>query len=1130
MADMPQNSPETTLPVPDDRPRTSLRRIVLVLFALLFVLTLAELSVSLLRGRAARAADESERQRHVLLGLVEELRRNTDELTRMARNFALTSDPLFDQFYQDILAIRAGVRPRPADYDKVYWDLAILARRHGSRTEPAAALDQRIEAAGFSEAELAKLTEFERELVSLELLERVALNAVKGVFRDAGGQFTLRGAPNTEYAARLLHGPEHRQARARALEPLRALQVMVDQRTAAETTRLQAGAASWARIETYLLIALVLLVVVAFLTLHRRIIEPLLELTAAATGVGRNGFFRRVLVRWQDEFGVLAGSLNRMSELVEEKAAETAAIGERLRNVIEALPEAVVLTGADGRITQVNHATEALLGCAREELVGQTLAQWLTPPAGADQAVTAHHRDGTAIPVEVRPGPIAGPEDDQPLCRVIRDLRGQLASAAEREQLRWWHTTLLDSLPYPLFIQDAAARLVDCNAAFEACFGESRNSIKGRTVAEVEFLSEEAREKMDHLNREVIQDATRFSYEVPLTLPDGTARVMQCLVAGFRQADGVPGGLIGLLVDITDQQQAAEALRQSQALLQCLMDQVNAGIHVKDVEGRYRFINREYATWLERPAAEIIGRSGTDVLGRRAGAAQEEVDREIRQTRELREYEETITIRGEQRQFLTRKFPVVDDQGELLGTAGISTELTALKHAEARLTATHEELAATREETTALRAELLAAQAATEEALALAEAATRPESTSTDSVLTTTDEAQPAEPEPERGLSSPQQPPSPATAPLEPEVDPTDEPAAELDAPIEPAIESAIEPESDAEPEWTAVAPEGVIASPAEDVTSPFVDESSADIASPVESAATEMIADESQMTPGETLSGSANETETSEPGPAPTEPPPIDETAVPTSEQPVEPTPAPPRRARRKKEKSVLQPDLFGGSSDETEPVHVSIDPDGVPVVLGLDLRDTLNRLELPVESLGELVTRTAGEVTRLFGDLRTALAAGDGEMAQRQAHALAGVAGEVSADALRRLAKTLELAIKFDQGDTAAMLAELEREAARIVEGAGQLHALTGGVGRPAPARETVGTARRWQTALEELAMALEEAEVEAIGQAVAKLKSQHPPESARSDFEQLCECVDNTEYAEAAGIARRLIDRLA
>lgn len=1130
MADMPPNSPETTLPVPDDRPRTSLRRIVLVLFVLLFVLTLAELSVSLVRGRAAGAAVESERQRQVLLGLVEELRRNTDDLTRMARNFALTSDPLFDQFYQDILAIRAGGRPRPADYDKVYWDLAILARRHGSRTEPEVALDRRIEAAGFTEAELAKLTEFERELVTLELLERVALNAVKGVFRDAGGQFTLRGAPNAEYAARLLHGPEHREARARALEPLRALQVMIDQRTAAETARLQARAASLARMETYLLIALVLLVVVAFLTLHRRIIEPLLELTAAATGVGRNGFFRRVLARWEDEFGVLAGSLNRMSELVEEKTAATAATGERLRNVVEALPEAVVLTDAEGRITQVNRATEALLGYAREEFIGQPIAQWLTPPAGADQAMTARHRDGTAIPVEVRPGPTAGTEDGQPLCRVIRDLRDQLAGTAEREQLRWWHTTLLDSLPYPLFVQDASARLVDCNAAFEACFGESRSSIKGRTVAEVEFLSEEAREKMDHLNREVIQDATRFSYELPLTLPDGTARVMQCVVAGFRQADGGPGGLIGLLVDITDQQQAAEALRQSQTLLQCLMDQVSAGIHVKDLEGRYRFINREYATWLERPAAEVIGRSGTDVLGRRAGAAQEEIDREIRQTREPREYEETITIRGEQRPFLTRKFPVVDEQGELLGTAGISTELTALKHAEARLTATHEELAATREETDALRAELRAAQAAVAEAMALAEAATRPESTSTDSAPTPTDEAQRADPEPERGLSSPQEPPSPAAAPAEPEAAPPDALVASLDMRVEPEVEPAADSEPDDRPEWTPADSEEVFEVSTEDLTSPFEDEPAANRALVEESGATELVAEESQMTPGETSSGSTNETEAAEPGPASTEPPAIDEPASPAAEQSVEPTPARPKRARRKKDKSALQPDLFGGSSEEAEPVHVSIDPDGVPVVPGLDLRDTMNRLELPVESLRELVTRTASEVTRVFGDLRTALAAGDGEVAQRQAHALAGVAGEVSADTLRRLAKTLELAIKFDQGDTAAMLAALEREAARIVEGAGQLNALAGGAGRPAPARETVGTARRWQTALEELAMALEEAEVEAIGQAVAKLKSQHPPESARSDFEQLCECVDQTDYAEAAGIARRLIDRLA
>ena len=56
----------------------------------------------------------------------------------MARAFAVTGNPAFEQYFDAILAIREGRKPRPADYDKVYWDLVIALGRQPPATGPAA--------------------------------------------------------------------------------------------------------------------------------------------------------------------------------------------------------------------------------------------------------------------------------------------------------------------------------------------------------------------------------------------------------------------------------------------------------------------------------------------------------------------------------------------------------------------------------------------------------------------------------------------------------------------------------------------------------------------------------------------------------------------------------------------------------------------------------------------------------------------------------------------------------------------------------------------------------------------------------------------------------------------------------
>ncbi len=1310
----------------------SLRRTFQLMFGALFVLVLAQLALSVWSSRRQQDIAASQQRRFEASLLANEVRLSADDLTRMAQSFAVSGDPKFELYYNQIIAIRDGQRPRPEDYDKVYWELVVALGRQPPVSGESQSFDQRMLAAGGTEAELAKLREVKRQSDSLMLLERVAMNAAKGSYRDAAGQFTLSGTPNRGYALQLLHGPEYQQAKARVMKSVREVQVMVDQRSHAEVQQLSAQAASLAQVETWLLIVAAILVALGFIILNRQIITPILELAAAAANVGRNGFLRRVLIPRNNELRTLAGALNRMSETVEQKIAEAAANEERFRGLIDALPAALVFTDAAGKITLINRQLEFLLGYGRAELVGQQITALLPASAGNElsstsatrRELTVCRKDGAAVPVEMLFSPITAPDGSELLCGVLRDLAVSQSAAPEIAQLAHFQRVLLDAIPHPMFIKDLQARFVTCNQAYEAALGVSRDFLSGKTVLDLEFMPEDSRLRFHAEEEEVIRTTSRRSYELPIRDHDQTERVMHYTVEGVRLTDGSPGGLIGLQVDITDHKQSEAELGRSQRLTQAIMDNANAFIYVKDTQGRYLFVNRNYETLLGRPATELIGRSATDLFGRKAGAAHEEGDREVRQTREVREREEASEINGVTRHFISRMFPLVNEAGELFGTAGVSTEITELKRwqqelagakdaadaaskagsagvepmgfsktefeprdldavmaslqsqpapaqppspdtefdareftgkrvllvagdeanqfiaeellARAGFTLTiakhgHEAVAmvaagdydavlmdlqlpemngleatrvirknparrslpiialtanATQSDLEAcrdagmddyvakpidrkllfrvLRKWLLQnrASAAPVAELAIAEVALATAEMIPAGAMTVSDvgasEVSPVSP------AEPIEPPPAGNADLAINVSveaPLASAGSETGTPAEvtepkPERKKRIRKPREAAEVAPGIAPVSDIATTGEALTpveAPAVTETSSNASAsqlwagagdelePAAPARGAVVPVDEVVEPLPTIVES-------EPGPpwevtVPVEPVAARATKVePVTTPPTEGKPEKQKRSRKKKESDGTQPDLFGDydtTKDAAGPVEVTVEADGVPLVPGLDLREAMSRLGLPLEAIREQADRFGGGLGQICQDLRAALAAQDNDSARRHAHALAGAAGSLSADTLRRLAKTLELALKFEQGDTQAMVAELEHEAARVAEGIRQLTALPeasspnttaepADVGEPLdPARPT--DTRPIQAALEELAVALDGGDFDAISQRAEKLKSIDLPTTLAADYECLTEMVDNFDHAEAAALVRSMQERI-
>jgi PAS domain S-box-containing protein len=124
---------------------------------------------------------------------------------------------------------------------------------------------------------------------------------------------------------------------------------------------------------------------------------------------------------------------------------------------------------------------------------------------------------------------------------------------------------------------------------------------------------------------------------------------------------------------------------QQRDLLAAIAQATDDAIFAKDVEGRYRFANPATLTALGRGEQEVLGHTDTELIGDADAARRiHENDRRVLAGESI-EFEEWLTLRnGAVRHWLSRKMPLKDASGRIIGLLGISRDITARRQAQAR--------------------------------------------------------------------------------------------------------------------------------------------------------------------------------------------------------------------------------------------------------------------------------------------------------------------------------------------------------------------------------------------------------------------------------------------------------------
>ena len=244
---------------------------------------------------------------------------------------------------------------------------------------------------------------------------------------------------------------------------------------------------------------------------------------------------------------------------------------------------------------------------------------------------------------------------------------------------------LIQHSPVAIVSLDVEGRIVMCNPAFEQLFLYSERELLGKKVDQCIAngeMAEEAENLTDRVKQgETIHVTTRRQRR------DGTIVDVELLAVPLRIDEKI-AGIYGLYLDVTERRQAEAALIEERHLLHTLMDNLPDVIYFKDRESHFTRINKAHAKQfgLSDPA-QAVGKTDFDFFTAEHAQEAYNDEQEIIRTGQpvVGKEEKDTWADGHVAWVTTTKMPLRDAHGNILGTFGISRDVTEPKRAEEKL-------------------------------------------------------------------------------------------------------------------------------------------------------------------------------------------------------------------------------------------------------------------------------------------------------------------------------------------------------------------------------------------------------------------------------------------------------------
>ncbi len=265
----------------------------------------------------------------------DELRQTSDDLTRCARTYTVTGDKKYKDNYFSILNIRKGLTPRPENYDGIYWDLSEQARIHRHPLSQKVSLRDEMKALPYTKYEFKRLKKAAATSSDLVTLEIEAFNAMKGLYKDASGEYAIKGEADQLLSINLLHSKEFHREKEKIMLPIDDVLFSLKKRTEKEIDVANSKIDQTFQ-KIFILLALVLIsFVIAIFMIRKKVLLPINSLTKTILSFqkGKKNIIKTIYN--DDEIGLMTEEFFSMKQKLDDDydAIEKLALTDSLTKI-----------------------------------------------------------------------------------------------------------------------------------------------------------------------------------------------------------------------------------------------------------------------------------------------------------------------------------------------------------------------------------------------------------------------------------------------------------------------------------------------------------------------------------------------------------------------------------------------------------------------------------------------------------------------------------------------------------------------------------------------------------------------------------------------------------------------------
>lgn len=259
-------------------------------------------------------------------------------------------------------------------------------------------------------------------------------------------------------------------------------------------------------------------------------------------------------------------------------------------------------------------------------------------------------------------------------------------SSKQQTERETFLRTLIESTIDAIAVLDVNRRFMDVNEAFCKMFGYTREEVIGKDTTLI-HVSEEKAAEFGKIIYPVIRKKGYWQGEWQLKRRDGMALAIESITAVLKDEAGDVSGYVAFIRDITERKEAESALREAHERLAQIVSAIHSILIGLSAEGDVTAWNRE--------AEEILGLKEADVLGKRLGMCEiswewERIEQGIQRCEKDREITRVDDVRltdieGKERFLGVTLNPVLNAEGDLVGTLIFAADITQKKIMEAQL-------------------------------------------------------------------------------------------------------------------------------------------------------------------------------------------------------------------------------------------------------------------------------------------------------------------------------------------------------------------------------------------------------------------------------------------------------------